>query len=60
MGGEGDEYPEETVWTDVAIYVLIMVVYYWRLNLHIRDVYRTGSNQQLQRIVGTLGNVVWK
>ena len=45
-----DEYPEETVWTDVAIYVLTMVAYYWRLNLHIRDVYRAGSNQQFQRI----------
>jgi hypothetical protein len=35
-----EDYPEETMWPEVVAYILVMCLYYWRLNVHIHDVSR--------------------
>lgn len=42
---EAEDYPEYTTWPEVAVYVFVMIFYYWRLNVHIREVSRAGSHE---------------
>jgi hypothetical protein len=41
-----EDYPEQTTWPEVVAYVLTMVTYYWRLNVHIRDVSHAKPHEQ--------------